>query len=83
MEPKYNDCRACARSGCGACDDFPRCQQARVSVVKEALDALVSYADGRRMQADSEFSCSDVEDRASEKEFKALVAKLESREEGK
>lgn len=27
MNEKYNTCPRCIASGCGACDDFPRCQK--------------------------------------------------------
>ena len=26
-EPKYNTCPRCIASGCGACDEYPRCQE--------------------------------------------------------
>ena len=49
----------------------------RVTVNSEALDALIRYADDKRVSSDSEFLCSSEEHADSEKEFEDLVAALE------
>lgn len=49
---------------------------ARVTVDKEALDALIEYANGKRDQSDSQFLAGKHEYEESEQEFDALVARL-------
>jgi hypothetical protein len=51
----------------------------RVTVNSEALDALIRYADDKRVSSDSEFLCSDEGHAHSEREFGDLVAALEIR----
>ena len=48
----------------------------RVTVDKDALDALIASAGSTRRQRDSEFCCSAAEHEASEAEFKALTDAL-------
>lgn len=48
----------------------------RTTVNSEALAALITYADGKRDQSDSQFLCSRDEEADSQREFDALVAAL-------
>ena len=49
----------------------------RVSVHREALDALIEYANSERDRADSQFCVSIAEYKASQREFDDLVAALD------
>jgi hypothetical protein len=44
---EYNTCRACIRSGVGACDDFPRCQ------LPDSGDKRNRYLDRQKRYNDS------------------------------
>ena len=48
----------------------------REVVGSAALDALIEYANGARLQADSEFCVGIAEFEASDREFEALVVAL-------
>lgn len=50
---------------------------ARVTVDKDALNALIEYANGKRDQSDSQFLASKKEHEESEQEFDTLVGRLE------
>ena len=52
----------------------------RVTVDKDALDALIASADSTRRQRDSEFCCSAAEHEASGAEFEALIDALKPQE---
>lgn len=43
-----NPCAACARSGCGACDEYPRCQElVRTSRYSPPEDDMLEKLDGK------------------------------------